>query len=228
MTLPAPFQGAIAAWLDAEARGGIRREAAALTATYRAGGHSADIDLASYLVARLPATYAAVSRVLAEAAALRPGLAPASLLDAGSGPGTASWAAAELWPGLEHITFLDSTPAFLKLATALAASGPGPLKHADGRGGRHRDHGGSARCRSRGGRLCAGGDSAVAHRCRRSAALGGEPLHAGDRGARNARRLRPHPRGAGGVACAGGPCRLRLAPMRTAAPSPGRTGAISA
>ena len=86
---------------------------------------------ASYLVARLPATYAAVSRVLAEVAALRPGFAPASLLDAGSGPGTASWAAAEVWPGLERVTFLDTMPEFLKLAAALAAHGPRALASAE-------------------------------------------------------------------------------------------------
>lgn len=130
MTLPAPFQGAIAAWLESRAAGGRRKENAALTATYRAGGSSRGIDFASYLVARLPATYAAVSRVLAEAAALRPGLSPASLLDAGSGPGTASWAAAEVWPGLERVTFLDNAPEFLKLAVGLAAHGPQPLSHA--------------------------------------------------------------------------------------------------
>lgn len=130
MTLPAPFQGAIAAWLDAHAKGSLRQEAAALSARYRAGGHSSGIDLASYLVARLPATYAAVSHVLAEAAALRPELRPQSLLDAGSGPGTASWAAAEVWPGLADITLLDSMPAFLSLASALAAEGPHPLDKA--------------------------------------------------------------------------------------------------
>lgn len=131
MTLPAPFQGAVAAWLAANASGSRRAQAAALSATYREGGSSRGIDLASYLVARLPATFAAVSRVLEEAAALRPGLAPASLLDAGSGPGTASWAAAAVWPGLRQVTFLDSAPLFLKLAAGLAAAGPGPLSRAE-------------------------------------------------------------------------------------------------
>lgn len=131
MTLPATFQGAIAAWLETRARGSLRKESAALSATYRAGGRSAEIDFASYLVARLPATYAAVSHVLQELAALRPAFRPASLIDAGSGPGTASWAAAEVWPGLDHVTFLDSMPEFLKLAAALAAGGPHPLGSAD-------------------------------------------------------------------------------------------------
>ncbi len=131
MSLPAPLQGAIAAWLEAHAPGGRRRESAALSAAYRAGGSSRGIDLASYLVARLPATYAAVSRVLAEAAALRPEFSPASLLDAGSGPGTASWAAAAVWPVLSRITFLDNVPEFLALAEGLASGGPQPLSRAE-------------------------------------------------------------------------------------------------
>jgi ribosomal protein RSM22 (predicted rRNA methylase) len=130
MSLPGPFQGAIAAWLEAHASGGRREGSAALSATYRAGRTSGSIDLASYLVARLPATYAAVSRVLAEAAALRPGFSPGSLLDAGSGPGTASWAAAAVWPALERINFLDNMPEFLRLAAGLASGGPGPLANA--------------------------------------------------------------------------------------------------
>ncbi len=131
MTLPGPFQGAIAAWLEAHGPGSRRQQSAALTATYRAGGSSRDIDLASYLVARLPATYAAVSRVLAEAASLRPGFAPGSMIDAGSGPGTASWAAVEVWPALRRVTFLDNAPAFLELAGELAAHGPEPLAGAE-------------------------------------------------------------------------------------------------
>ena len=131
MTLPERFQGAIAAWLAANAPGGRRRESAALSATYRAGGSSRQVDLASYLVARLPATYAAVSRVVGEAAALRPDLAPQSILDAGSGPGTASWAATGVWPSLTQVTFLDNAPEFLNLARDLAVNGPEPLARAE-------------------------------------------------------------------------------------------------
>lgn len=136
MTLPGDLSAAVAAWLAARPAGSNRREAsAALSATYRAGGTSQAIDLASYLVARLPATYAAVSRVLAELASRRRAFAPVSLLDAGSGPGTASWAAAALWPGLERITFLDNAPDFLKLATELASQGPEALRRAEARAG---------------------------------------------------------------------------------------------
>ncbi len=113
-----------AAWL-AEAGGGSRRAgSAALTETYRRGGQSDGIDLAAYLTVRLPATHAAVTRVLDEVALRRPDFQPRSLLDAGSGPGTVSWAAAARWPSLAHVTLLDSSRDFLDLAGQLAADHP--------------------------------------------------------------------------------------------------------
>lgn len=126
MNVPLALQGAVAAWLAAR-QGSRRAGSAALSATYRAGGTSAGIDLGAYLVARLPATFAAVDRVLSGLAQLRPDLEPASLLDAGSGPGTAAWAATGLWPGLENVTFLDNSPDFLALAAELGRGGPPPL-----------------------------------------------------------------------------------------------------
>ena len=129
MSLPEPLQGAITAWLSARA-GSRRQGSAAMSATYRAGGSSAGIDFGAYLVARLPATFAAVDHVLSELARLRPDLAPASLLDAGAGPGTASWAAAGIWPELGAITFLDTSPDFLALASELASHGAPPLSTA--------------------------------------------------------------------------------------------------
>lgn len=138
MSLPERLQAAVAAWLGTRP-GSQRSGSAALSATYRAGGSSAGIDLGSYLVARLPATFAAVDRVLSELSSLRPDLAPESLLDAGSGPGTASWAAAGHWPGLRSVTFLDNSPAFLALAAALARQGPPPLADARELAGRIED-----------------------------------------------------------------------------------------
>ena len=103
----------------------VSRQASALSAAYRslrpssvAVAGAADIN--AYLVARLPATYAAVARVLDESAARLPGFAPQSMLDAGAGPGTASWAAAEVFPGLGAITMLDHNPRLLAIAGDLA------------------------------------------------------------------------------------------------------------
>jgi len=112
-----------AAVLHERAAGGLAGKARSLSAHYRAGGASNHgIDLGAYLAARLPATYAAVARVLAELKSRRPDFAPAALLDAGSGPGTASWAAVEFWPALAAMTFLDNNRGFLDLAKRLAAA----------------------------------------------------------------------------------------------------------
>jgi len=59
---------------------------------------------------------------------MAPGFAPASLLDAGVGPGAASWAAAQAWPGLASAIWLDASRPFLDLAAQLAAEGPPALR----------------------------------------------------------------------------------------------------
>lgn len=127
MSLPPELSAAVSDWLARHGGGGRRDGARGLSDTYKAGGSSRGIDLGAYLVARLPATFAAVSRVLAELRARRTEFAPRSLLDAGSGPGTASWATLALWPDIENVTFVDNHPEFLILASALAAQGSAPL-----------------------------------------------------------------------------------------------------
>lgn len=127
MTLPPELSAAVSAWLDTHGGGARRDGARHLTGIYRKGGTSQEVDLGAYLVARLPATYAAVARVLAKLAERRPSFQPSSLLDAGSGPGTASWAALQHWPGIASVTFMDTHAAFLALAGELAAGGAGAL-----------------------------------------------------------------------------------------------------
>ena len=131
--LPPRLAAAVDAVIAATATGSLREATGAMSRHYRAGGTSiAGVDFAAYLASRLPATFAAVSRVLAELSARRPDFAPSSLLDAGSGPGTASWATAERWPDLAEVTLLDNSAAFLDVAKALAAAG-GPPPLADAR-----------------------------------------------------------------------------------------------
>src|ERR1700754_4322720 len=79
---------------------GIAGRAAELSSAYRQmQGSAAAVtdraDIAAYLLTRMPATYAAVTRVLDEVLGRVSGFEPRSLLDAGAGPGTAAWAAAE-------------------------------------------------------------------------------------------------------------------------------------
>jgi ribosomal protein RSM22 (predicted rRNA methylase) len=125
--LPPELYSAVADALGAAARGPLRTRAETLSRHYRGGGVSgATIDLGAYLATRLPATYAAVRRVLEELCRSLPEFRPGSLLDAGSGPGTAGWAAAGLWPELSSFTFLDNNRAFLDLAARLAAASPHP------------------------------------------------------------------------------------------------------
>lgn len=116
------LKSALARVLAQQPGGGRRAGAAALSQHYRAGGRTGmGSDLAAYLTVRLPATYAAVARVLEEIRLRRPEFAPFSLLDAGCGPGTASWAAAATWPELGNVTMVDSNREFLALAGRLAA-----------------------------------------------------------------------------------------------------------
>lgn len=123
--LPQDLQAQVSRVLGARP-GSVAAGAAALTETYRHGGTSRGIDLTAYLAARLPATYAATSTVLGEVRRLLPGFSPASVLDAGSGPGTASWAAVEQWDSIGKITFLDDNAAFLALAADLASGAEHP------------------------------------------------------------------------------------------------------
>jgi ribosomal protein RSM22 (predicted rRNA methylase) len=135
---PAALRAAIARELEGRPRAGLAERTAATTAHYRAGRTSAAAirdadDALAYALARLPATYAATAAAFAQARAAAPGFAPASLLDAGSGPGGGAWAAVEAWPSLAAVTWLDASGPFLALARRLAAGTP--LAQAEARRG---------------------------------------------------------------------------------------------
>jgi ribosomal protein RSM22 (predicted rRNA methylase) len=138
--LPAPLRAALDRALEGVPRKGLAERAARTSEAYRAGRPSSGVireadDALAYALTRLPATYAACATALAEAARMAPGFAPKTLLDAGAGTGAASWAAAEVWPGLQAVTWLDASAPFLTLAAQLAADGPPALKTAEARRG---------------------------------------------------------------------------------------------
>jgi ribosomal protein RSM22 (predicted rRNA methylase) len=83
-------------------------------------------DVAAYAAARLPATYAAMRVALGELAERCPSLAPERQLDLGAGPGTALWAAADVWPTLRASTAVEAEPAMAELGRALAAASDRP------------------------------------------------------------------------------------------------------
>jgi ribosomal protein RSM22 (predicted rRNA methylase) len=80
-----------------------------------------EVDVVAYAAYRLPATFAAVSAALTAIQKRRPEWQPHTLLDVGAGPGTAMWAASELWPALEQVTLLERDRAMMALGKHLAA-----------------------------------------------------------------------------------------------------------
>ena len=100
----------------------LSAEAGQFSAAYRSQPGQAvvlsETGKIAYLAARLPATYAAVSRACERLA--ESGFSDfESLLDAGCGPGTASLVAAELWPSLSAVTRSDLDSAWRPVASAL-------------------------------------------------------------------------------------------------------------
>ena len=136
--LPPALRQGVENLLQGVGRSGLAARAGALSEGYRAGQGSNLVirtpeDAAAYSAARLPATYAAVARALWEADDRLVDFQPRSLLDAGSGPGAAGWAATETWNSVESAVLLDSSRIFLDLAANLAEGGPEVLAQADRR-----------------------------------------------------------------------------------------------
>jgi ribosomal protein RSM22 (predicted rRNA methylase) len=102
-------------------------EAQALSRRYRGEREASAPALArgekealAYLAQIMPATFAQLSGAMAAARAQAPNWQPAALLDIGSGPGTALWAATEQWSSLTHFTAWEREPAFIKIGQRLA------------------------------------------------------------------------------------------------------------
>jgi ribosomal protein RSM22 (predicted rRNA methylase) len=121
--LPAELKSALDAKLQGLSRNDAAGRAAVISQTYRGGGGSGAIrteaDALAYALARMPATYAAVTASLNALGEIRPDFAPKNLLDVGAGPGTASWAAAEAFSSLQDFTLLDANRALRALALDL-------------------------------------------------------------------------------------------------------------
>jgi len=126
--LPADLKAALDARLQGLSRTDAAGRAALISKTYRDGGGSgairSEVDALAYAMARMPATYAAVTASLNAVRAIRPDFAPKSLLDVGAGPGTASWAAAAAFASLQRFGLLDANDALRALALDLARNSP--------------------------------------------------------------------------------------------------------
>lgn len=76
----------------------------------------------AYLLARMPNAYAACEAVFAELERRMPEFAPRSILDFGTGPGTAIWAARERWAeSLDKHTGVDVSEAMLEMVQRVSS-----------------------------------------------------------------------------------------------------------
>ena len=82
-----------------------------------------DLDRAAYLAVRMPATFAAVVAAFGWTREVCDNeyLGIHTMLDLGSGPGTALWAAAQLFPTLDSATAIERDPHLIEIAKHLAA-----------------------------------------------------------------------------------------------------------
>jgi len=121
--LPDRLQAALALLTEGVSRRELAERARAISVGYRSGGTSKPItdsrDALAYALARMPATYAAVTASLNALREIIPDFAPKNLLDIGAGPGTATWAAAEAFSSLQRFTLVDANSALRALALDL-------------------------------------------------------------------------------------------------------------
>lgn len=125
--LPTPLRLAAARLIERIGLKELAAKSAMVSDHYRRGLDSAraigdDGDVSAYLAARMPATFAAMTSVLSRIGGHAPGFAPKTLLDAGAGPGTASWAAAEQWSSLQQVTMIECNARMLAAARSLCQS----------------------------------------------------------------------------------------------------------
>lgn len=129
MRLPDYLETSIA---ELSAHADAKRLAAAcrqLTERYKGASSAApavrDItDRIAYLATRLPATFAASIHVFSELRRRAQEVDVSSLLDLGAGPGTALFAAAQIFSTLRDATLLEADPQWLSAGKQLSAHSP--------------------------------------------------------------------------------------------------------
>jgi len=134
MQLPPSLREAIERELEGISLRDLARASGTLSQRYRAEVQDGrlhlgdDLAARAYLTTRLPATFAAISAALQAVVDARPDFAPSSMLDAGAGPGTATWAAAQHWSSLEEALLIEASPAIRAVGERLLHALP--LDHA--------------------------------------------------------------------------------------------------
>jgi ribosomal protein RSM22 (predicted rRNA methylase) len=127
LSLPYQLEAAIEAALRDMPASKWKSVAKTLSERYRTQRSGKENSLArgidetlGYAAIILPAAYAQLNGAMAAVKARVPYWQPESMLDIGSGPGTALWAATEHWPSLQKLTAWEREPAFIDLGRRLA------------------------------------------------------------------------------------------------------------
>jgi ribosomal protein RSM22 (predicted rRNA methylase) len=112
MQLPIELQQAIESLAESHKHKSLKTARESVSKDYREGASSRTAfrdssQLLSYLITRMPATYAACVYVFREIVARLSDFEPKTCLDLGSGPGTASWAALEAFPSIEKLHLVE-------------------------------------------------------------------------------------------------------------------------
>jgi ribosomal protein RSM22 (predicted rRNA methylase) len=106
----------------------LSRDVSRLIETYRSGETpktpilSTDDDVLAYAAYRMPATYAVIRAALQRLRTAVPEFQPRTLADFGAGTGSATWAATDVWPGIESVTLLEQSSAAIELGARIMAS----------------------------------------------------------------------------------------------------------
>ncbi len=133
MQLPLKLREQISDWTGRLPEAELRRASQGLTERYKAEGRPpalrTEAEQIAYLTVRLPATYGAVRTALDEAVLRLEDFRPRSLLDLGSGPGTAIWAASEAFPSLQEIHAVEQEETLVRLGKELLAGVPNGAPH---------------------------------------------------------------------------------------------------
>lgn len=130
MQLPRALREAVDAALEGISTSDLARASTALSQRYRGEVRDGrlhvanDLAVRAYLAARLPATFAAVRAALGAAAELQGDFAPRTLLDIGAGPGTALWAAADVWPSIDDALLVEASAAMRTWGERLSQHAP--------------------------------------------------------------------------------------------------------
>jgi ribosomal protein RSM22 (predicted rRNA methylase) len=134
MALPEDLTNALEKQFSKFPRSVLTAAAADLTSRYRSPVRdqlqtfiTSDQHRLAYLAARMPATYAVVDRVLQECRSRMPGFSPRSVCDIGAGPGTATWAALNVFPGIADATLYEKDSGWLKLGKVLMEQSVQPV-----------------------------------------------------------------------------------------------------